>query len=139
MFHTFAALPSACTAADAVLAILEREDLVARAKVLGAVLNGRLRKHLGQHENVAEIRGLGLLQAVEIVRDRDTLAPFDPGDRITNRIVMQGLAHGVFFYPGGTGTARDIICLGPPMVTTEPDIELMASVLAQSIKETLGR
>lgn len=138
MFHSFAALPSACAAADAVLTILEEENLVARATVLGSRLSDRLQGLLGQHPNVAEIRGLGLLRAVEIVRDRDTLAQFDPSEKVTNRIVTQGLTHGVFFYPGGTGTARDIICLGPPMVTTEAEIDMMAGVLAQSIKETLG-
>lgn len=138
MFHTFGALPSACAAADSVLTILERENLVARAKVLGKRLNDRLHEHLGRHPNVAEIRGLGLLQAVEIVRDRDTLVPFDQGDKVTNRLVMRGLAHGVFFYPGGTGFARDIICLGPPMVSSEADIDLMASVLAQVVREELG-
>jgi adenosylmethionine-8-amino-7-oxononanoate aminotransferase len=86
---------------------------------------------------VAEVRGLGLLQAVEIVRDRETLEPFDQDERITNRIVGQGLKHGVFFYPGGTGAVRDIICLGPPFVATEAEIDLMAVVLARSIDEVL--
>jgi adenosylmethionine-8-amino-7-oxononanoate aminotransferase len=137
MFHTFAALPSACAAADTVLEILVRENLVERARVLGARLNARLGELLGQHPHVAEVRGLGLLQAVEIVRDRDTLTPFDIEDRVTNRIVAQGLKNGVFFYPGGTGAVRDIICLGPPFVSSEAEIDLMAQVLARSIDEVL--
>jgi adenosylmethionine-8-amino-7-oxononanoate aminotransferase len=137
MFHTFAALPSACAAAEAVLAIIEREGLAARAAVLGERLSEALHARLGQHPNVAEIRGLGLLQAVEIVRDRETLEPFDEADRITNRIVGAGLKHDVFFYPGGTGAVRDIICLGPPLVSSEAEIDQMAEVLAQSIQEVL--
>jgi adenosylmethionine-8-amino-7-oxononanoate aminotransferase len=138
MFHTFAALPSACAAADAVLTILERENLVERAKIMGERLSDQLHSRLGQHPNVAEIRGKGLLQALEIVRDRDTLAPFAPEERITNRIVSHGLKHGVFFYPGGTGVVRDIVCLGPPLISTEAEIDLMAEVLDQSIREVLG-
>jgi adenosylmethionine-8-amino-7-oxononanoate aminotransferase len=80
---------------------------------------------------------MGLLQAVEIVRDRDTLEPFDIADRITNRVVAQGLKNDVFFYPGGTGEVRDIICLGPPFVCTDAEIDLMAEVLARSIDEVL--
>jgi adenosylmethionine-8-amino-7-oxononanoate aminotransferase len=137
MFHTFAALPSACAAADSVLTILQRENLVERAKNLGLRLSDRLHERLGNHPNVAEIRGLGLLQAVELVRDRGTLACFDQSERVTNRVVAQGLSHGVFFYPGGTGEARDIVCLGPPFITTEAEIDQMADVLAQSIKEVL--
>jgi adenosylmethionine-8-amino-7-oxononanoate aminotransferase len=138
MFHTFAALPSACAAADAVLTILERENLVERAKILGERLSDQLHARLGQHPNVAETRGKGLLQALEIVRDRDTLEPFALEERITNRIVSHGLKHGVFFYPGGTGVVRDIVCLGPPLISTEAEIDLMAEVLDRSIREVLG-
>jgi adenosylmethionine-8-amino-7-oxononanoate aminotransferase len=137
MFHTFAALPSACAAADAVLTILERENLVERAKELGTRLSEQLHARLGQHPNVAEIRGLGLLQAVEIVADRETLEPFDQSERVTARIVGHGLRHGVFFYPGGTGAVRDIVCLGPPFISTEAQIDQMAEVLARSIEEVL--
>ncbi|HTX51422.1 MAG TPA: hypothetical protein VME40_18755, partial [Caulobacteraceae bacterium] len=78
------------------------------------------------------------LQALEIVRDRDTLEPFAPEERITNRIVSHGLKHGVFFYPGGTGVVRDIVCLGPPLISTDAEIDLMAEVLERSIREVLG-
>jgi adenosylmethionine-8-amino-7-oxononanoate aminotransferase len=137
MFHTFAALPSACAAADAVLQIIEREDLIAQVNVLGRRLADRLQGLLGQHPHVAEVRGMGLLQAVEIVRDRDSLEPFDAADRVTSRIVAQGLNNGAFFYPGGTGAVRDIICLGPPFVSTESEIDQMADILAASIGEVL--
>jgi adenosylmethionine-8-amino-7-oxononanoate aminotransferase len=137
MFHTFGALPSACAAADSVLTIIQRENLVERARVLGERLSAQLNERLGDQPNVAEIRGLGLLQAVEIVRDRKTLTPFSRDQQITHRIVAQGLTHGVFFYPGGTGAARDIICLGPPFVSSEAEIDLMAEILAKSIEEVL--
>jgi len=137
MFHTFGALPSGCAAADAVLDILQRENLVDRAKALGVRLSAALHAQLGDHPHVAEIRGRGLLQAIELVRDRETLTQFDPEDRVTTRVVTQGLEHGVFFYPGGTGVARDIICLGPAFVTKEAEIDQMAEVLARSIKEVL--
>jgi len=138
MFHTFAGIPSACAAAERVLAILEREQLVERVAPLGERLSARLTDLLGQHPNIAEVRGKGLLQAIEIVRDRDTLQPFQESEKIANRIVGHGLNHGVFFYAGGTGAVRDIICLGPPFISTESEIDLMADVLAQSVREVLG-
>jgi len=138
MFHTFAALPSACAAADAVLTIIEREGLIGRARMLGARLGDRLQALLGQHPHVAEVRGMGLLQAVEIVRDRDRLEAFDAAERVTARIVAQGLRNGVFFYPGGTGAVRDVICLGPPFISSEAEIDQMAEVLAASIGEVLS-
>ena len=138
MFHTFGALPSACAAAEKVLEILTREQLVARAATQGQRLSARLHERLGQHPNVADIRGKGLLQAVEIVRDRDSLEPFDASERITQRIVGHGLNHGVFFYPGGTGTVRDIVCLGPPLISSDAEIDQMADVLAETIGEVLA-
>jgi hypothetical protein len=138
MFHTFGALPAACAAAAKVLEILTREQLVESAATQGERLAARLHERLGQHPHIAEIRGRGLLQAIEIVRDRDTLEPFDAGERITQRIVGHGLQHGVFFYPGGAGGAvRDIVCLGPPLISTDAEIDQMADVLAEVVGEVL--
>lgn len=139
MFHTFGALPAACAAADKVLEILTREQLVARAAKQGERLAARLHERLGQHPNVADIRGRGLLQAIEIVRDRDTLERFDASERITQRIVGHGLQQGVFFYPGGAGgDVRDIVCLGPPLISTDAEIDQMADVLGDVVAEVLG-
>ncbi|HEV2364917.1 MAG TPA: aminotransferase class III-fold pyridoxal phosphate-dependent enzyme [Caulobacteraceae bacterium] len=138
MFHTFAALPSACAAADAVLSILEREQLVARAGAMGAKLRARLDERLGQHPHVAEVRGVGLLQAVEVVRDRDTLEPFAEEEKITDKIVREALRRGVFYYPGGTGPVRDILVMGPPFTVSDAQVEQMADTLADSIDAVLA-
>jgi adenosylmethionine-8-amino-7-oxononanoate aminotransferase len=132
MYYTFGGHPGACAAADAVLAILEREDLVRRAATMGERLREALAP-LERHPNVAEVRGLGLLQAVELVRDRETLEPFPAEARLGWRVVVQGLLRGAFFYPGGTDPARDVVCLGPPFVIEDTEIELLARVLGEAI------
>lgn len=134
MFYTYSAHPAACAAADKVLEIMEREGLVARAAEVGDYLGERLATLRG-HPNIAEVRGRGLLHAVEIVRDRETLAPFAPEQRITTRIVVAGLARGVFFYPGGSKPGPDVICLGPPFVVTRHEIDRIVDVLGESITE----
>jgi adenosylmethionine-8-amino-7-oxononanoate aminotransferase len=138
MFYTFTAHPASCAAADKVLEIMEREDLVARAKTMGEVLGKRLER-LAQHPNVAEARGLGLMRAVEIVRDRDTLERFPADAQITRRIVAAGLSQGVFLYPAGSGAAQDIIMLGPPLIITEEHIDLLVDVLEKSIDSAVAR
>jgi adenosylmethionine-8-amino-7-oxononanoate aminotransferase len=138
MFYTFGAHPASCAIADKVLEIMQRESLVERAAEMGALLRERL-EQLAGHPHVAEIRGLGLLQAIELVKDRETLEPFPAEARFTARVVSNGLGNGVFFYPGGAGPARDVICLGPPFVITPEEIELVVSVLEQSIDETVAR
>jgi adenosylmethionine-8-amino-7-oxononanoate aminotransferase len=132
MYYTFGGHPGACAAADAVLAILEREDLVRRAAAMGERLRAALAP-LERHPNVAEVRGLGLLQAVELVRDRESLEPFAPEARLGWRVVVQGLLRGVFFYPGGSDPARDVVCLGPPFVIEDAEIETLARVLREAI------
>jgi adenosylmethionine-8-amino-7-oxononanoate aminotransferase len=138
MFYTFAAHPAACAAADKVLEILEREALVERAAKLGPQLRERLLDALGEHPHVAEVRGRGLLQAVELVRDRESLEPFAPEDNLTATVVAAGIAHGAFFYPGGVGIG-DVLCLGPPLVISEGELDLLVSILVRSLDSALER
>ncbi len=79
------------------------------------------------------MRGLGLLLAVELVRDRATLEPFPVATKFANRVVAAGFGHGVFFYPGGAGSARDVVCLGPPFTIGDEEIELIATALPRAI------
>jgi adenosylmethionine-8-amino-7-oxononanoate aminotransferase len=138
MYYTYGAHPASCAAADKVLEILEREDLVRRAAGMGE----RLRKALApleDHPHVADLRGLGLLQAIELVRDRDTLEPFPSTARFGARVVGEGMSRGVFFYPGGVDSAHNVICLGPPFVVTEAEIEEIARVLGESLDAVTAR
>jgi adenosylmethionine-8-amino-7-oxononanoate aminotransferase len=138
MFYTFGAHPACCAIADKVLEIMERESLVERAAQMGALLRERLEK-LADHPNVAEIRGRGLLQAIELVKDRATLEPFPIEARFAGQVVGSGLRNGVFFYPGGAGPAPDVICLGPPFIIDAEEVELVVNVLEKSINEAVAR
>ena len=104
-----------------------------RVNPLGEQLKQKLISELGQHPLVAEIRGQGLLIGVEIVKEKEGLISFDEKEKITNQIVGKGLENGVFFYPGGTGEYRDIICLGPAFIINEEDIDLMVNTLKQCL------
>ena len=137
MFYTYGAHPASCAAADAVLAIVEREGLVARAAEQGKRLKDRLEAALGAHPNVAEVRGRGLLLGVELVRDRATLEPFPIEAKLAGRVVAAGLGRGVFFYPGGAGAARDVVCLGPPFTIGDAEIDLIADVLPAAIDDAV--
>ncbi len=138
MFHTFGALPVACAAADKVLEIMQREQLVARAARMGEYLRTCLDEALGQHPNVAEVRGRGLLQAIEVVANRDTLERYPVAAGITGKIVAHALENDVFFYPGGTGEMRDIVLMGPPFTVTRADVDRMVEVLASAVRHATG-
>jgi adenosylmethionine-8-amino-7-oxononanoate aminotransferase len=138
MFYTFGAHPVACAVADVVLDILEREDLVQRAAELGERLRKRLAR-LEEHPHVGDVRGRGLLQAVELVAERETLTPFPKDANMTGRVVATALSMDVFFYPGGCDPARDVVCLGPPFIIGDEEIELMASTLERAVDAAVGR
>ncbi len=137
MFYTFGGHPAACAAADAVLEIVEREDLVRRAAERGEELRKRL-ACLEEHPHVAEVRGRGLLLGVELVKDRSRLEPFPAEANLTLRVVASALGQGVFFYPGGSGSARDVIVLGPPFVLGDAEIERIGAVLPRAIDSAVA-
>lgn len=139
MFHTFAALPHSCAAATKVLSIMREESLIERAKHVGHQLKQRLIDRFGEHPLVAEVRGEGLLLGIEIVKDRESLTPFPIEDGITNKIIGHALQEGVFFYGGGTGEVRDIVCIGAPFIIDEPEIELMIDALDAALNKVLAR
>ena len=139
MYFTHSAQPMACAAATTVLQILRRESLLERAKNIGAQLKQRLTDQFSDHPHVAEVRGDGLMIALEFVKDKSTLECFDLECRVTDRLIEHALSEGVMFYPGGTGEYRDILCIGAPFIIGEQDIELMITVLKGSMDKVLPK
>lgn len=84
-----------------------------------------------------EIRGEGLLRGIEIVKDRETLERFPESTAVTQRVIGAGLKRGVFFYGGGTGAIRDIICLGPAFIVSDAELDRMAETLKAAIDEAV--
>lgn len=135
MFYTFGAHPAACAAALAVLDLLERERLVERAARVGAALLERLRAVLGSHPHVAEVRGLGLMIGVELVRERTTREAFPAALGFTSKVVGAALGRGVFVYPASAGAGRDAILLGPPFTIRDDELGLLADTLPRAIDD----
>ena len=139
MFNTFGAHPAACAAAAEVLTIMREEDLVTRAATMGDYLAERLQQAFSNHPHVAEVRGKGLLRAIEIVANRDTLERFPQSDSVSAKIVATGLENGVFFYGGGTGEVRDIVCMGPAFTITEAQVDQVVTTLSESVDSVVAK
>ncbi len=77
--HTYMGHPMAAAAALAVQEVIARDNLLANVRDMGGVLTNRLTAQFGNHPHVGDIRGRGLFQAIELVEDRGTKAPFDSG------------------------------------------------------------
>ena len=94
--YTYSAHPVGCAVALRTLQIIEDENLVAEASRKGTYLMDVLRARLADHPHVGEIRGKGLMCAVEFVKDRDTRAAFAPEEQVGARIHAEAMAHGLF-------------------------------------------
>jgi adenosylmethionine-8-amino-7-oxononanoate aminotransferase len=139
MFFTFSSSNVACAVADAVLDIVEREELVAAAAARGEHLARRLHAAFDDHPHVAQVRGRGLLHGVEIVRDRETLTPFPLDRHVAGEVTQAALRRDVWVYPAGSGRPQDCILLGPAFVITEAQIDQAVEVLAAAIDEVATR
>jgi adenosylmethionine-8-amino-7-oxononanoate aminotransferase len=126
---TYSAHPVCCAVALRMLDIAEREDFPAQAATKGEYLLGRLRLALSDHPHVGEIRGKGLMCAVELVQDRITKAPFPPENKVGARVDAETQRRGLFSRVRG-----DIFLLAPPIVITPEQIDRTVDILAASIR-----
>ena len=99
--HTYMAHPLACAAGLAVQETIRRDNLLANVRDMGALLRRRLGERFGNHAHVGDIRGRGLFQAVELVEDRSSKAPFDSGFKLNARVKREAMARGLMVYPSG--------------------------------------
>jgi adenosylmethionine-8-amino-7-oxononanoate aminotransferase len=128
--------PVACAAALAVQRAIRARGLVDRVAKLGPVLNELLVERFGNHPHVGDIRGRGLLQAIELVADRSTKAPFDPALKVHASVKRRAMAEGLLCYPmAGTidGRRGDHVVLAPAYVATEADLSLIVERLGRAV------
>jgi adenosylmethionine-8-amino-7-oxononanoate aminotransferase len=139
--HTYMGHPMAAAAALAVQETIRRENLLENVRAMGEQLDRRLRERLGQHANVGDIRGRGLLRGVELVSDRRTKEPFDPDRRLHKRIKSEAMARGLMVYPmGGTvdGQIGDHVLLAPPYIVDGPQIDTIVERLGDALEAALA-
>jgi len=139
--HTYLGHPVACAAALAVQQVIKRDRLLDAVKVLGARLDARLHATFDTHAYIGDIRGRGLLMAIELVADRASKRPFDPALRLNGRIMTEALARGLVVYPmGGTldGRVGDHVLLAPPFITAPAEIDEIVVRLGAAVDAALA-
>jgi adenosylmethionine-8-amino-7-oxononanoate aminotransferase len=139
--HTYSAHPIACAAALAVQDVIHDENLLERVRVAGARLRERLIDRFGRHRYVGDVRGRGLLLAIELVADRETKAPFDPVLKLSGRVKAEAFERGLLVYPG-TGTADgvrgDHVLLAPPYIVSDAEIDVIVERLGEAVDAATG-
>jgi adenosylmethionine-8-amino-7-oxononanoate aminotransferase len=136
--QTYNAHPVGCAAALAVQQIIEEDSLLDRVEQGGAHLTALLKSRFDNHPRVGDIRGRGLLQAIELVENRETKSPFDPALKLHERAKADAFDRGLLIYPGGgtaDGQAGDHILLAPPYNVADQALETIVDLLGQTVDE----
>ncbi|RJP15680.1 MAG: aspartate aminotransferase family protein [Candidatus Abyssobacteria bacterium SURF_5] len=139
--YTFSAHPLSCAIGNAVQKIIEKEKLIQRAEQMGHYLQESLMQLLDL-PMVGDVRGKGMLWAVEFVKDKKTKEPFPKEKNVKMDVIMQCMMKGAFFYPGyyqddqGRG---DHIMLAPPFIITEQQIDQCLAILRETLEESHER
>jgi adenosylmethionine-8-amino-7-oxononanoate aminotransferase len=129
-----------CAAALAVQTIVREEKLVANAATQGRFLRDSLETRFGNHRHVGEVRGRGLMQAIELVADRGRKDTFDPALKIAPRISAAARARGLICWVGsGTvdGTRGEHVMLSPAFIVTPQDVEEIVGRLGEAVDAVL--
>jgi adenosylmethionine-8-amino-7-oxononanoate aminotransferase len=129
---TFSHHAVGAAAALSTLDYLEAHDLVNRAARMGEILGKTLSESLGDLPNVGDVRGMGLLWAVEFVADKASKEPFPRSARFADRVCERCMELGVLLYPGhggADGMRGDHLMVAPPYAVTEAQIEVIVGTL----------
>ena len=131
---TYSAHPIAAAAGVANLKLVDEMKLVDNAATVGPKLTEMLRQAVGDHKHVAEVRGDGMLSAVEFHEDVATRKPFDPAKKIGPRIAAALAARGVIgrAMPGG-----DILGFAPPLCLSESEAQTIADATCGAVRDVL--
>jgi adenosylmethionine-8-amino-7-oxononanoate aminotransferase len=120
----------------AVLKILKDEGLVQASRDKGERLMKSLRESLAEDPHVGDVRGSGLMVAVELVEDRATKRPFPRGTRATEQVVAAARERGLLLY-SSTGCADgrdgDLVMFGPPFVIQDDELDECVETTAAAI------
>ena len=117
-FSTFGGNPVSCAIGMAVMDVIEHQDLISRARVLGKRLKDGLNSLMKEHELIGDVRGRGLFLGVEMVRDRDTL---EPASHEASAVVDSMRGEGILL--STDGPLHNVIKIKPPMVLNGDDVD----------------
>ena len=130
--HTYSGNPLACSAANAVLDILEDGTVLKHAQENAIYFNNMIKEKFLSHPNVGEVRHIGLINAIELVEDKQSKKPFDSKLRIGYQIYKKALMEGVILRPLG-----NVIYFNPPLIMERKDMDFATDVALKCLNEIL--
>jgi 4-aminobutyrate---pyruvate transaminase len=128
---TYSGHPVTAAVAVETLKIYDETDIGSHVRQVGPYLQNELRRRLADHELVGEVRGVGLVAAVELVADKATRTNFDPKLKIGARVGKLMETHGVI----GRVMINESVGFCPPLIVTEAEIDEMIDGTAKALDE----
>lgn len=132
--HTYSGNPLACSAANAVLDILADGSVIKNANQNALYFNNIIKEKFSGHKNVGEVRSIGLINAIELVKDKTSKEAFDSELRIGYQIYKKALKRGVILRPLG-----NVIYFNPPLIIGQADMDYVTDAALASLYDILGR
>jgi len=129
--YTFAHFPVSMTAALATIQVIEEENLFENVRKVGSFIAQRLRELQQSYEMIGDVRAIGLMIGVELVKDRKTK---QPAREEAERFVSEGLKRGVIFGESRYMGLGNIIKIKPPLVITQSEAEKVLEVFEDILK-----
>jgi len=135
--HTYASNPFSCAIANAVLNEVVVNNLVENARVVGDYLKKGLENLASQLSIIGDVRGKGLLLAVEVVQDKTTKSMFNADQRAIYRISELGIKNGILLYTRKTsrGENGEWLMIAPPLISTTDHCDDFLSKLYETLKD----
>ena len=130
--HTYAGNPLGCAAGIEVLNILKDENIIEKANLKAGYFNNIIKEKFLNLCNVGEVRHIGLINAIELVKNKDTKEPFDSSLRLGYQIYKKALKKGVLLRPLG-----DVIYFNPPLIIEEADMDFVTDVALECTNDVL--
>ena len=138
--HTYMGHPVATAASLAVVSAIIERDLLGRVQAQGTKLHQALHHAFGQHPHIGDIRGRGLFQGIEIVKDRNDKSTFEPDRKIAASFKKTAFEAGLICYPmSGTidGLHGDHVLLAPPFIIEDAQIDELVGKLEIALEAVL--
>jgi 4-aminobutyrate--pyruvate transaminase len=131
--YTYSGHPLACAVALETLRIYESDNIIAHVQEVGPRLQQGLRKLKG-HPLIGDVRGLGLIGAIELAANPAQRQPFDPKRGVGNYYVSRAQAHGLIVRV----LMGDVIAFSPPLIITEAEIDAILARTDLALADTLA-
>ena len=130
--YTYGGHPVACAVALKVLEIYERDDVFERARVMGEYLQGKLQT-FANHPLVGEVRGMGMIAALELVANKHTRQAFE-GNAVGGFCALRAQEHGLIVRAMGGNS----MALCPPLIISQAQVDELIEKLGRALDDTLA-